>query len=70
MLRPEHCLLRAERLRFALISTRNPVAAARLRNFVEKYRILAERAAKRIDSPPLDTFQRERLDEKASVIFD
>jgi hypothetical protein len=46
MLGPEHCRRRAERLRFALLSTQDPVAAVRLSNFVEKYRALAERADK------------------------
>lgn len=67
MLRPEHCRRRAERLRFALISTHSPVATARLRNFVEKYRVLEERAAKMIDSLPLHAVEHERVtDETAS----
>jgi hypothetical protein len=60
MLRPEHCRLRAEKLRFALISTQNPVAAARLRQFVQNYRALEEHAVKKIESPPLHTVEYER----------
>jgi hypothetical protein len=44
MLSPEHCLSRAERLRISLLTTRDRTAARRLRTFVEKYRILADRA--------------------------
>jgi len=41
---------RAEVLRFALITTWEPVAARRLRTLVEKYRGLADRADKHIES--------------------
>jgi hypothetical protein len=44
MLSPERCLSRAERLRISLLTTRDRTAARRLRTFVEKYRILADRA--------------------------
>jgi len=47
-----HCQNRAERLRFALLLTPDPAAAARLRSFVENYRVLAARADKKIASPP------------------
>ena len=41
---------RAEVLRFALITTCEPVAARRLRTLVEKYWRLADRADKHIES--------------------
>ena len=41
---------RAELLRFALLTTSEPVAEARLRTIVEKYRGLADRADKHIQS--------------------
>jgi hypothetical protein len=66
-----HYWRRAERLRLALLLTPSPVAAARLRNFVEKYRVLAERADKRIASPPLNPVEDERaLIEKADLSVD
>ena len=70
MLRPEHCRRRAERLRFALISTHSAVATARLRNFVEKYRVLEERAAKMIESPPLHAVEHERLPKRVDLVTD
>ena len=50
-----HYRCRAERLRFVLLTTQEPVAIARLRKIVDKYRDLADRAAQRekmwTDSP-------------------
>jgi hypothetical protein len=51
MLRTEYCLARAERLRMLMLTASDPAAADRLRGFVRKYRILAERA-KREERPP------------------
>lgn len=42
MLSHAHCRHRAEMLRVALITTTDPIAAFRLRKFVEKYKILAQ----------------------------
>jgi hypothetical protein len=44
---------RAEKLRFALITTRDRAAVARLRTFIERYRVLAEHADKETESPEL-----------------
>jgi hypothetical protein len=44
---------RADRLRFALITTRKPDAAVRLRTFIETYRTLADRADAEIESANL-----------------
>ncbi len=44
MLGPEYCLARAERLRMLMLTASDPAAAVRLRGFVQKYRILAERS--------------------------
>ena len=44
MLRTEYCLARAERLRMLMLTTSDPAAEIRLRGFVQKYKILAERA--------------------------
>jgi hypothetical protein len=44
---------RVEKLRFALITTRDRAAAARLRTFIERYRVLAERADRETESPQL-----------------
>jgi hypothetical protein len=65
MLSSVHCRHRADKLRFAVILTRNPVASARLRNFVEKYRVLAERADKKIDSRSGPVGEQERVHEKS-----
>jgi hypothetical protein len=51
MLRTEYCLARAERLRILMLTAADPATAVRLRGFVQKYRILAERA-KREERPP------------------
>ena len=52
-----HYSRRAERLRFVLLTTEEPVAIARLRKIVNKYRELADRASRRekmwIDSSSL-----------------
>jgi len=55
-----HYRHRAEGLRIAMLLTPNPIAAARLRNLVERYRILAEREDKKIVSPTLDSAERQR----------
>jgi hypothetical protein len=54
MLRSEYCLARAERLRMLMLTASDPASAVRLRGFVEKYRDLAERTKKRVESPPLN----------------
>ena len=51
MLSSEHCLARAERLRILMLIASDPAAAIRLRGFVQKYKILAEHAKKKVDSP-------------------
>jgi hypothetical protein len=51
MLRTEYCLARAERMRMLMLTASDPTSADRLRGFVQKYRILAERA-KREERPP------------------
>jgi hypothetical protein len=48
MLRSEHCLARADRLRMFMLTASDPAAAIRLRGFVANYRLLAEQA----DQPP------------------
>jgi hypothetical protein len=52
MLRTEYCLARAERLRMLMLTASDPAAADRLRGFVRKYRILAERAKGEEERPP------------------
>jgi len=52
MLSPDHCLRRAEMLRISMLMSRDRIEAARLRTLVIKYRTLADRAVKVIDSPP------------------
>ena len=49
MLRSEHCLARAERLRMLMLTAPDPAATVRLRGFVQKYRILAERAERKVE---------------------
>jgi len=44
MLGSEYCLARAERMRMLMLGAADPAAADRLRGFVERYRILADRA--------------------------
>jgi hypothetical protein len=44
MLSPEHCLVRAERLRIAMLTAPDSIAETRLRGFVHKYKDLAGRA--------------------------
>jgi hypothetical protein len=53
MLSSEHCRTRAERLRILMLSASDIGAATRLRGFVQKYRILAEHAEKKVESPLL-----------------
>jgi hypothetical protein len=53
MLSSEHCRTRAERLRILMLSASDITAATRLRGFVQKYRILAEHAEKKVESPRL-----------------
>jgi|HubBroStandDraft_6_1064221.scaffolds.fasta_scaffold1023389_2 hypothetical protein len=52
MLRSEYCLARAERLRMLMLTTSDPAAAVRLRGFVQKYRTMAERAGRKVESRP------------------
>lgn len=56
MLSSKHCKSRAEALRFSLLVTSHRAAAARLRNAIEKYRLLAERA-RQMEPPPVDEAQ-------------
>jgi hypothetical protein len=49
----EYYRARAEKLRMLMLMTSDPVAAGRLRGFVQRYRVLAERAKKTIESSPL-----------------
>jgi hypothetical protein len=51
MLGSEYCLARAERMRMLMLTSADPATVARLRGFVHKYRILAERA-KTEERPP------------------
>jgi len=55
MLRSEYCLARAERLRMLMLTASDPAAEVRLRGFIQKYRVLAERAKREIESPPIIT---------------
>jgi hypothetical protein len=52
MLRAEYCLARAERLRMLMFNARDLTTEARLRGFVQKYRILADRAKREVESRP------------------
>src|ERR1700730_780677 len=52
MARSEYCLARAERLRMLMLTASDPAAEVRLREFVQKYRELAERTKKQVESPP------------------
>jgi hypothetical protein len=61
MLRSEYCLARAEHLRMLMLTASDPASAVRLRGFIEKYRVLAERSKKleertqkQVESPPLN----------------
>jgi hypothetical protein len=54
MLRSEYCIARAERLRMLMLTASDPASAVRLRGFVEKYRDLAERTKKQVESQPLN----------------
>jgi hypothetical protein len=58
MLRTEHCLARAERLRMLMLNAPDPATELRLRGFVQKYRDLAERTKNKVQSLPL---KRNRL---------
>jgi hypothetical protein len=55
MLRSEHCLARAERLRILMLTASDPASQLRLRGFVERYRELAERAKRKVVSRPFIT---------------
>jgi hypothetical protein len=59
MLNSGHYRRRAERLRLALLLTPNPIDAVRLRDFVERYRVLAVRTERNIASPSLDPAEEE-----------
>ena len=54
MLRSEYCLARAERLRMLMLTASDPAAEVRLRGFVQKYRELAERTKKQVESLPFN----------------
>jgi hypothetical protein len=51
MLRSEHCLARAERLRILMLTASDPASQL----FVERYRDLAERAKREVESRPFIT---------------
>ena len=53
MLNTEYCLARAERLRMLMLTASDPAAQIRLRGFVQKYRVLADRAKKEVEPPLL-----------------
>jgi hypothetical protein len=66
MLRSKYCLARAEHLRILMLTASDPASVVRLRGFVEKYRVLAERskkaeerANKQVTSPPLNSVRIE-----------
>ena len=50
MLRSEYCLARAERLRMLMLTASDPASELRLREFVQKYRDLAEHTKKQVES--------------------
>jgi hypothetical protein len=54
MLRSEYCLARAERLRILMLTASDPASELRLREFVQKYRDLAERTKKQVESSPFN----------------
>jgi hypothetical protein len=54
---PTHCRRRAERLRLALLCTADPVATARIRRLIEKYRNLAAYADKRIGASQVNSVE-------------
>ena len=49
MLRSEYCLARAERLRMLMLTASDPASELRLREFVQKYRDLAEHTKKQVE---------------------
>ncbi len=51
MLSSKHCKNRVERLRLSLLVTSHRAAAARLRNVIERYRLLADRARETEHAP-------------------
>lgn len=53
MLSTEYCLARAERLRMLMLAASDPAAEIRLRGFVQKYKVLADRAKKESAPRPL-----------------
>jgi hypothetical protein len=53
MLSTEYCLARAERLRMLMLTASDPAAQIRLRGLVQEYRVLADRAKKEVEPPPL-----------------
>ena len=55
MLRSEYCLVRPERLRMLMLTALDPASELRLREFVQKYRDLAERTKNRVHSLPLES---------------
>jgi hypothetical protein len=54
MLRSEHCLGRAERLRMLMLTASDPAAEIRLRGFIQQYRALADRAKGQVETRPLN----------------
>jgi hypothetical protein len=54
MLRTEYCLARAERLRMLMLIAPNLAAEVRLRGLVLKYKALAERAKRKVESRPFN----------------
>jgi hypothetical protein len=65
MLRSQYYHARAEKLRFAMLTTSNQAAVARLRGFVERYRLLAERAMLEADAQRLKSDSGEKLGERS-----
>jgi hypothetical protein len=55
MLRSEHCLARAERMRMLMLTESDLASQLRLRNFIQKYRDLAEQAKREAKSHPIVT---------------
>jgi hypothetical protein len=53
MLRSEYCLVRAEQIRLLMLTASDPADQIRLREYVQKYRALAERARKEVEPLPL-----------------
>jgi hypothetical protein len=53
MLGSEYCLARAEQLRLLMLTASDPADQIRLKEYVQKYRALADRAKKEVGPRPL-----------------